>query len=479
MVEQNRGARHSRKQAIYRKTLRRHSNFYEHCSHWSFDRSGNAEPIHWHRERWILAAIAMLITLLSGFIMPAWASAMKPSPIAAARTVLPLSLPALPAQAPAPVIQDWHEVQVQPGQTLSDIFQSQGLDFSDLQRVLDGSDHAETLRQIHPGDVFAFRKSADGSLLGMRFDRDATHRIRLDFHDGKIDKTVVARAMQNRETIGHGVINGSLYGAAEKAGMTDATVMNLADVFKYDIDFIKDIRAGDSFTVIYDKVYRDGAFLHDGDILAAEFVSSGHRYTAYRYTLPDGNVAYYSEDGRPLRKSLLRTPVKFSRISSRFSLARRHPILGYTRAHKGVDYAAPKGTPIHAAGDGTIVFRGREHGYGNFVLIKHNSTYSTAYGHMNRFAAGEHVGTHVTQGEVIGYVGMTGLATGPHLHYEVRIHGKQENPLTMTMPKPQPLAPKLLARFHRTTVPLLARLKSVDSNIKLAQAASAADSHNG
>ena len=247
-------------------------------------------------------------------------------------------------------------------------------------------------------------------------------------------------------------------------------VLQMADVFKYDIDFIKSIRDGDSFTVIYDNVYRDGALLHHGDILAAEFFNHGTRYTAYRFTLPNGNVDYYSEDGRPLRKSLLRTPVKFTRISSRFSRARMHPILGYTRAHQGVDYAAPEGTPIHAAGDGVIKVRGWVHGFGRFILLKDTAKFSTAYAHMSRFAKGLHVGSHVHQGQVIGYVGMTGLATGPHLHYEVRIYGKQVNPLTVTMPKPQPLAPKLLAKFQAGTAPMLARLKAIDSNVRLAQA---------
>lgn len=480
MAEDKQGAHQSRKQAISRKAQRRHSRFYELFAHWSFPRPGETQPLHWHRERWVLAITALLVATLSGFIMPTWASAMKPATTATALTTLPLPLPSLPATAQhQPAVEHWRKIRVEAGQTLSDIFQTQGLGFSDLNRVLQASSNPDALRKIHPGDEFSFLIAADGSLLGMRFDRDATHRVQLRFDGTQVSKKIVARAMQRRESIGHGVIDGSLYGAAEKAGMSDAMVMNLADVFKYDIDFIKDIRAGDSFTVIYDKVYRDGVFLRDGNILAAEFVNRGHRFTAYRYTLPNGDVGYYSEDGRPLRKSLLRTPVAFTRISSRFSLARKHPILGYTRAHKGVDYAAPRGTPIHAAGNGVIVYRGREHGYGNFVLIKHNKTYSTAYGHMSRFAKGERVGTHVTQGEVIGYVGMTGLATGPHLHYEVRVHGKQENPLTVTMPKPQPLATKMLAQFHRKTAPLLARLKIVETNIKLAQAAAAHTDTNG
>jgi murein DD-endopeptidase MepM/ murein hydrolase activator NlpD len=472
MGEGQQTAHAARRQAIRRKAQRRHVHFYRRCAHWSFCQDAAAQPIHWRRERWILGATALLLTLLSAVAIPVWASAMKPVPAPPQRAVLPLSLPALPPGAEqAPAIEDWRKVRVQPGQTLSDIFQAQGFGFSDVQRVLDTGKDAQALRSIHPGDEFAFLIDTDGTLAGMRFDRDAMHNVQLRFDGGgKVTETVHAREVDHREQVGHGVITDSLYGAAGRAGMSDSLVIKLADVFKYDIDFIKDIRSGDSFTVVYDKVYRDGAFLRDGDIVAAEFFNRGHRFTAYRFTLPDGSVGYYSEDGRPLRKSLMRTPVAFTRISSRFSTARKHPILGYTRAHKGVDYAAPKGTPIHAAGDGTIVYRGRERGYGNFILIKHNSTYSTAYGHMSSFAKGEHVGSHVRQGQVIGYVGMTGLATGPHLHYEVRVHGRQQNPLTVTMPKPQPLAPKVLAQFRARTAPMVARIKSVD-NAVLARAA--------
>jgi murein DD-endopeptidase MepM/ murein hydrolase activator NlpD len=239
-------------------------------------------------------------------------------------------------------------------------------------------------------------------------------------------------------------------------------VLKLADVFKYDIDFIKDLKKGDRFTVVYDDIYRNGKYSGAGNVIAAEFVNNGHRYTAYRFQQPGGEIAYYSEDGRPLRKGLLRTPVAFTRISSTFGM-RHHPILGYNKLHKGIDYAAPTGTPVHAAGDGVIVRRGWVHGYGNFIAIKNTSTYTTAYGHMSRFASGLHVGSHVTQGEVIGYVGQTGMATGPHLHYEVRVDGRPENPLTVTMPKPQPLSGKMMAEFRSQTAPMVARIQLIDN----------------
>lgn len=473
-----RGELRARKQAICRQAQRRHTSFYERCAHWSFERSESVPPLHWHRERWVLASTALMATLLSGFIMPTWATAMKPAPTVEAHTLLPLALPK-PKPVPRAVAaaqEDWLTVHVQPGQTLSDIFGSHDLSLADLQKVMDASGDAKSaLHHLSPGQEFDLLPGPDGSLRGIRFDKDQTTRaiVRLDGPQPAL--TLQPRTMNVREKVAHGVIQSSLFAAAANAGMNEAMVVKLADIFKYDIDFIKDIRSGDSFTVIYNDIYRDGTYLHDGDIVAAEFVNQGKRYTAYRFRKADGSIGWFSEDGRPLRKSLMRTPVAFTRISSVFSLARKHPILGYARAHKGVDYAAPTGTPIHAAGDGTIVYRGWENGYGNFVLVKHNGTYSTAYGHMSRFAKGEHVGSHVSQGEVIGYVGMTGLATGPHLHYEVRIDGRQVNPLTVTMPKPQPLPPTELAKFESTVVkPQLARLQMLDTRYKMARADTAA-----
>ncbi|PWK92627.1 OapA family protein [Fulvimonas soli] len=468
-------ARAARKQAIRRKAQRRHSRFYERCAHWSFSHH-DGEPICWHRERWVLAGTALLITALSGFILPAWASAMRPEATAPAHDLLPLALPKAPAATmQAPTVEDWRVVQVQPGQTLSDIFQGQGLSLADLQRVMDAAGGAASaLHNIRPHQEFDFLLGNDGGLRGFRFDKDQASRATVRFDGAKPTLVVQAREMERREHVAHGTIDSSLFAAGAKAGMSAAMVGKLADLFKYDIDFVQDLREGDSFTVVYDDVYRDGSYLAEGDIIAAEFVNQGRRYTAYRFRKADGSYGWFSEDGRPIQKSFLRIPVDFTRISSTFSVARLHPILGRMRAHKGVDYAAPTGTPIHAAGDGVIKFKGWMNGYGNFVVIQHNGTISTAYGHMSRFAS-ERVGQHVSQGQVIGYVGMTGLATGPHLHYEFRVNGVQRDPQTVTLPKPEPLPAAQLARFKAEVVqPQLARLKALDANIKLARLGSTA-----
>jgi murein DD-endopeptidase MepM/ murein hydrolase activator NlpD len=473
MAEGKLDARAARKQAIRRKAQRRHSHFYQHCSHWSFNRQSEGTPIHWYRERWMLAATALLITVLSGFLIPAWATAMKPTAIEPIEhTLLPLALPKIEAPTlKAPAVEDWRVVQVRPGQTLSDIFQSQGLSLTDLQHVVDSAGDAKSaLHHIQPGQEFDFLIGRSGGLEGIRFDKDEATRAVIRLDGATPAEAIVARTVETREQVAHGVIDDSLFAAAAKAGLSNAMVIKLADLFKYDVDFVQDLRVGDSFTVVYDNVYRDGAYLREGDIVAAEFVNQGHRYTAYRFKRADGSIGWFSEDGRPIQKSFLRIPVDFTRISSPFSAARMHPILGLMRAHKGVDYAAPTGTPIHAAGDGVIKFRGWMNGYGNFVIIQHDSHISTAYGHMSRFAM-EHIGQHVHQGDIIGFVGMTGLATGPHLHYEFRVDGVQRNPQTVTLPKPEPLAGAQMAMFQSTAVkPQLARLMEIDNNYKLARA---------
>ena len=453
-----------RRQAIRRKTRHCHSRFYERCAHWTFHAEVPAIAFRWSRERWVLGAGAFLLALLTLLGIPAWANAIRHDAIhPVTRETLALRLPAAPPETTRPIVAFWKTAEVQPGDTLSDIFQDQGLSAADLANVMGSGKDTGALRALHPGDEIAFLIGAKGHLDGFRYHPDAATEVTLTAQaNGSMHAQVTALPVERRMHFAHGVVKGSLFAAGEKAGLSETMVLKLADVFKYDIDFIKDLKQGDGFTVVYDDVYRNGKYTHGGNIIAAEFVNKGHRYTAYRFKQDDGSVAYFSGDGRPLRKALLRTPVSFTRISSTFGM-RKDPVLGFTRLHKGVDYAAPIGTPIHAAGDGVITIRGLVHGFGNFVAIKNTSVYTTEYGHMSRFAAGLHIGSHVTQGEVIGYVGQTGFATGPHLHYQVMVNGKPENPLTVTMPKPQPLSGKLMAEFRAQTAPMVARIQMIDN----------------
>ncbi|HET9031313.1 MAG TPA: M23 family metallopeptidase [Dokdonella sp.] len=452
---------------------RQHLKFYLKNQTWTFLRNVAAAPVSWRREHWILGGAAVLMTVLVGVVMPTFASATRSDPASSALTTLHLPLPPLPAGASADAAiaslaadsgnePNWTIAVVKPGQSLSDIFRDQGLAPSDLQRALDAQSDATALRRIRPGNEFAFDIDASGNLLALRFDRGDAARVTLHFTPEEVTETVQDRALERRVEMAHGVINSSLFEAGDQAGMSDLMTLRLAKAFGYDIDFAQDLRRGDSFSVIYDQVYRDGERLRGGDIIAATFINQGKRFTAIRFTNAKGETLFYTEDGRPLRKAFLRTPVEFTRISSKFSVGRMHPILGKMRAHRGVDYAAPRGTPIHAAGAGKVIFRGKQRGYGNVVILQHPGKFTTLYGHMSRFAA-ERVGQRVSQGQVIGYVGMTGLATGPHLHYEFRVNGKHRDPLSVTLPKEEPLPATELARFNKDSSVLIARLKMVES----------------
>jgi murein DD-endopeptidase MepM/ murein hydrolase activator NlpD len=430
-------------------------------------RSAVSAPLSWRRQHWLLVGLLLALTTSVGLFFPSGANATH-DPAVAGLTILDLPLPPLPTESadaatlPQTDDRNWQVVVVRSGQTVGEIFGAQGVSGNQLQHLLDERANNNALRNIHPGEEFAFAHASDGTLAALRFDRDDRTRVEVTFDADGLHQKTLDRNLEHRTQVAHGVIESSLFDAGNQAGMDDAMVLKLANALGYDIDFAQDLRVGDSFTVIYESIYRDGEFLHDGDIIAATFVNGGKRYSAFRYTDSHGETAFYSADGRPLRKSFLRTPVEFTRISSMFTAGRMHPILGTMRAHRGVDYAAPTGTPIHAAGDGKVVFRGWQNGYGNVVIIDHGRHYSTLYGHMSRIA-GLRDGERVRQGETIGYVGMTGLATGPHLHYEFRVDGTHRDPLTVTLPKPEPLPAVELARFEHETVAELAKLKTLEA----------------
>ena len=240
--------------------------------------------------------------------------------------------------------------------------------------------------------------------------------------------------------------------------------MALAGIFGWDIDFALDIRQGDSFTVMYEELLLDGEKVGDGNIIAAEFINDDRTYRAYRYTDSKEKTEYYSPDGKSMRKPFMRTPVDLARISSRFNLRRKHPVLNKIRAHKGVDYAAATGTAIKATGDGKVVHRGRKGGYGNTIILRHGNTYTTLYAHMSKYARKTGVGSRVKQGQIIGYIGSTGLATGPHLHYEFRVNGVHRNPLKVKLPSAKPLPESEMGRFQTSIQPLIVQLDAYTQN---------------
>jgi murein DD-endopeptidase MepM/ murein hydrolase activator NlpD len=345
----------------------------------------------------------------------------------------------------APVALPWKREPIRKGDAASPVLLRMGYSHKEVNDILQAAKPVYSLAKVQAGRYFVQRGGDAGSSLYYPVDDDRV--LYLSMHDNTWKAELRPRTAFSRSQVHEGVITDNLFSDAARAGMDDRTTMNLVDVFAWDIDFVRDLRSGDSFRVLTEDRYDAEGRLIGSVIKAAEFVNQGQTYRAIRYTLPDGSPGYYSPDGKNLRKTYLKAPVKYTRISSRFQLHRFHPILGYTRAHKGVDYAAPIGTPIHAVGDGRVMFAGWKGGYGRFVLIRHlNSSQSTGYGHMSAFAKGIRMGARVRQGQVIGYVGMSGLATGPHLHFEFRINGRPVNPLTI---KREPAAPVPVAQMAR------------------------------
>lgn len=433
--------------------------------------SGWLHPRRWSHEHWVLAGCLALSAVLVSSIIPGFAGASRqpnPAPWVITEVDLPAPMPTVAtepgASTPRP---EWETLEVKPGQTLGDIFASRGISGQTLHRLLDVPGMREPLTRIRPGQRFDFSFADDGSLRALRFEKDEAHHAVLTLDGDQIDQQIEARQLQHRVLMASGRISDSLFAAAERAGMNNAAILELAKVFGYDIDFAQDLRVGDEFHVMYEEVWRDGERLRSGDILAATFINQGKRYQVFRYVFADGRADYFDAEGRPTKKSFLRMPIEFARISSRFSSARRHPVLGTTRAHRGVDYAAGTGTPIMAAGEGKVQFAGWKNGYGRTVILSHGNNVTTLYGHMSRFGSYK-TGARVRQGDVIGYVGASGLASGPHLHYEFRVAGVHRDPLKVTLPKPEPLPSSELARFRLQKEPMVAQLALREQNVTLA-----------
>ncbi len=347
------------------------------------------------------------------------------------------------------------EVIVARNDTMDRIFRRMALDQSDLAAIRNLPGIRQSLDFLKPGDAIKVTHLHGGEIQELSRKVSETQTLDVVRQDDGFAAKLISNPVETRRRTANATIDSSLFQAAESADMSDAVATQLAGIFAWDIDFVLDIRSGDHFTAVYEQIYQDGKYLRDGDVLAAEFVNDGKVYRAVRFTAEDGTVGYYTPDGAPMRKAFLRAPVDFTRVSSVFNPARRHPILNLIRGHMGTDYAAPTGTPVHAAGDGKVNFQGWRGGYGNAVVLAHSNNVSTLYGHMSRFAANLHMGSHVTQGEVIGYVGMTGLATGPHLHYEYLSNGVHMDPQTVHLAGAEPLHAEALARFLTGAAPLL------------------------
>jgi murein DD-endopeptidase MepM/ murein hydrolase activator NlpD len=409
------------------------------------------------RHRLATRAVAILILTVAGGLA---AFAFAPDSLVPAdpvrRIVRELSMPVL-----APVGQAagyWREERIQRGDTLGSVLARLGIDDPAAQNFLRTDARARPLYQLKPGKAVRVHTDDDGRLIALSYLAQSGELLSVNRSADGFSAQNAPPGSTVRLELRAGEIRSSLFATSDAVGLPDAVTMQLAEIFSGDIDFHHDLRRGDWFTVVYETRELDGQPTGIGRIVAAEFVNKGKVHRAFSWQGQEGGEGYYAEDGKSLRKAFMRSPVAFTRITSGFSLARFHPFLQTWRAHKGVDFAAPTGTPVHAAGDGKVSSAGPQNGYGNAVVLQHGAAYSTVYAHLSRFAAGIKPGARIAQDDVIGYVGQTGWATGPHLHYEFRVNNEQRDPMTIALPTAQPLPASALGAYLQSVAVLSAQL---------------------
>jgi murein DD-endopeptidase MepM/ murein hydrolase activator NlpD len=410
------------------------------------------------RLRWLAAAVAVP---LFGVVAAFGTVERVPEPIPVRIVIKPLALSATPVGDSGTIIYV-QEDRFRRSDTLATLIERLGADEDEAATLLRSSRAAQPFRFLLPGTTVQAKVDEVGRLRSLSFltDRDTLLSVdRLGDSFRRFEQQAdVARGIEMKS----GEIKTSLFAATDAAEIPDGIAVQLADIFGGDVDFHRDLRRGDRFGVVFETFYHGGKTVRFGRVLAAEFYSQRKTYRAVWFQDPWGRGGYYTPDGENLRKVFLRSPLEFSRITSRFGL-RRHPIFRQWRAHQGIDYGAPVGTRVKSTGDGVVSFAGRRNGYGNLIVLRHHGGYSTYYAHLRNFAPALRAGSRVVQGEIIGHVGQTGWANGPHLHYEFHLHNQNRNPLTMAFPAAQPILAIEQAAFRRTAEPVIARLDLLKS----------------
>lgn len=411
-------------------------------------------------RRWLITATALPAFAAAFYLASASPGREVPTSLDLTRLVAdaPAQLPTPPEATPDSV-----EVTVQRDDTLDRIFRRFGIEPGALAELRSLPDARKALDILRPGDIITLTH-ANGALQSINRSISDTLTLSIARESGRFAVNFIENPLEIEVAGNRARIDSSMFEAGRRAGMSAETIMVLAnEIFGWDVDFALDIREGDEFSALYQRKFQDGRYVNDGRVLAAEFVNQGKVHRAVWFESADGAVrGYFTPDGRGMRKAFLRAPLDFTRISSVFNPRRVHPISGRLRAHKGIDYAAPTGTRIWAAGDGRIQFAGRKGGYGNAIIIDHGRGVSTLYGHMSRFAKSGRTGRTVRQGEVIGYVGSTGASTGPHLHYEYRVKGVHKNPATIPLPRTE-IPAQYVAEFRSRAEIALAQLDLTSS----------------
>ncbi len=413
------------------------------------------------RLRWLVALSSLpLFGMVTAFGI---APQTDTSNVAITTLVQNLPLPATVNLADASANSYWRDERIERGDTAASILKRLGINNEQISAFLKTPDATRALIQITPGKRIQAEVSDAGDLIWLRHISTDGNMLEIRSAGAQFTTSFTVAQLQTQTVMKSGVIRNSLFGATDAAGIPDAVATQMAELFSADIDFHQDLRKGDHFNVVYEIKTLNGQSVMTGRILAAEFVNAGKAYRAVFYDGVNSKGEYYTPDGKPLKKAFLRSPLAFSRISSSFAM-RFHPVLKEWRQHKGVDYAAPTGTKINAIADATVEFVGQQNGYGNFIILKHSGNYSTAYGHLSAFAKGLRKGEKVSQGDLIGYVGSTGWATGPHLHYEFRIAGVATNPLTANIPVAFPIAAQALPKFKAQANILVTQLNLLDGS---------------
>ena len=358
--------------------------------------------------------------------------------------------------------------EIKNGESLALIGEKYEITPVDIHYLSSQKPHGKLLRKIRPGEMLSFTFDKEKLLLRVDYQPDPLTIITFDRDDDSFKSSSNSITPTREILFSHGVIEQNLFYASQKIGLADALTMRLAQIFQWDIDFVLDLRPGDSFFLMYEELFVNDKFVGHGDILAAEFINQGESYTAVFFKDDLGRGDFFNLEGESMRKAFLRAPVEFSRISSSFNLNRVHPLFKTVRPHRGIDYAAPTGTPVLAAGDGRIKTASRTQPNGKYVVIQHGQQFMTKYLHLSKFGRGIKSGKMVKQGQVIGYVGQTGYATGPHLHYEFLVNGIHQNPRTVSLPKATPIAPKHKQLFAIEATRLFSLLESYKGQMRLA-----------
>lgn len=362
-------------------------------------------------------------------------------------------------------VETWQQTELKSGDNLSRVFTRHSLSAADALAI--ASSAPKRVLNLQPGQIIKWQSSESNNVTRMRIETSPliAHVFERTI-EGDYDYQLDEKVADRRPKFAHATIKSSLFLDGAKQDIPQSTLIELAGLFGWDIDFALDIRPDDEFSLIYEELFLDGERIGFGNILIAQFINRGREITAIRYEDGKGDAQYYDPSGHSMRKEFLRNPIDFARISSRFNLKRKHPVLNKFRAHRGTDYAARTGTPIKSTGDGKVIFAGRKGGFGNCVIVQHGSRYQTLYAHLSKFNRSARKGRRVKQGQVIGYVGSTGLATGPHLHFEFRVDGVHRDSLRIKLPKSRSIAKDQKSAYQAVADRMIEWLKSQRDNVR-------------